>query len=315
VINNAHDAQMYVGTHKCAECGGWLRTPFKDGGWEVVCGTNKDHIGQAAKADTKFLLDPVKGRVEYDVMTQQEKGATAAIVASDEKMMQRRVEHAVAIGKFPGQTTPEQRLVLANVAWAYGLDPIMGELIPFHGQPYITINGRRRLDTNAGHNPSIAFRFLTAEERQGYMDAEAMVEGDLVRVCILTTEHGNTVEGIGTSYKREAGGNTPSATHRMEMADKRAETRARIMAYGPVPRPSVIDDGVVVLDDDDENTIEGTATVVAGSEAYTPASDAEVEALQMDMDHSIEMGEAQEASNGTPRILRWTPPAQRCQVG
>ncbi len=296
MIERPHDALTYVNTHVCAECGHWLLMPFVDGGYDFFCGKDRKHIGQVVKRDTKFLYDPVtKSRVEYNNMTQQEEGATTAIVAKDEKSMLRRVDHAISIGKFPGKVTSEQAMVLANVAWAYGLDPIMGELIPFHGQPYITINGRRRLDSNAGHNPSISFRFLNAEERAGYMEAEAMVEGDLVRICILTTEHGNTVEGIGTSYKRDAGSNTPSGTHRMEMADKRAETRARIMAYGPVPRPAIIDHGVVILDDaDDDNTVDGTATVVEEEEDmtpindYIPASDEAVEALQMEMDATLE---------------------------
>ncbi len=290
MIDHARDAQDYVSIHVCADCGNWLLMPFVDGGYEFVCGQDRTHVGHTTKRDTKFLYDPVtKRRVEYDIMTQQEEGATTAIVAKDEKSMLRRVDHAISIGKFPGKVTSEQAMVLANVAWAYGLDPIMGELIPFHGQPYITINGRRRLDSNAGHNPSISFRFLTAEERNGYMEAEAMAEGDLVRICILTTEHGNTVEAIGTSYKRDAGQNTPSGTHRMEMADKRAETRARIMAYGPVPRPAVIDPGVVILDDaDDHNTVEGSVNAVSESEAYVPATDEEVAALQMDMDATLE---------------------------
>ena len=49
-----------------------LRTPFQDGGYVVLCGKNRDHVGQTAKRDTKFLFDPVRGRIEVDVMTQQE---------------------------------------------------------------------------------------------------------------------------------------------------------------------------------------------------------------------------------------------------
>lgn len=47
-------------------------------------------------------------------------------------------------------TNPEQRMLVARVALAYGLDPIMGELTIYQGKPYVTIEGRLRLAHDSG---------------------------------------------------------------------------------------------------------------------------------------------------------------------
>ncbi len=288
MISTAQDAQGYAHTHVCGECGGWLRTPFKDGGYVVLCGKNRDHVGQTAKRDTTFLLDPVRGRIEVDVMTQQEVGSTA-IVQRDEASMRNRVQKAVAIGKFPSTTTPEQQLVLANVAWAYGLDPLMGELIPYHGHPYITIDGRRRLDNDAGHKPKVCkFRFLTDDEKAGYAEAGVLIAGDLAQICMFTTEWGDEFEAFGkcTVAERESRSSPIASANPIEMAQKRAEMRARKMAYGPVPRPAILDQSAVVaLEEGDESgVVESTGEIVDNNNAYVPATPEAVEALEAEMD-------------------------------
>jgi hypothetical protein len=47
--------------------------------------------------------------------------------------------------RWPKDLNKQQAIDVARVALAYGLDPFMGELIPYQGQPYVTIAGRLRL--------------------------------------------------------------------------------------------------------------------------------------------------------------------------
>lgn len=278
-ISTAHDAQVYCFAHVCAECGSYLLSPFVDGGWEPVCGKDKNHVGHKPKRDTKFLYDPIRGRVEYDVMSQEPiEQTTALAIPNDQAGMERRIKRAMGSGMFPQDLTPDQQAIVANIALAYGLDPLRGELIIYHGKPYMGIAARQRKDAENGHHPSIAFRFLSTEEKDNYKEAGAMEDGDLVRICMLTTEWGNTVEALGTSYARDKGNNNPSGTHRMEMADKRAEMRARGSAYGAIAPVLNLTDNMPELlgEGDDGNTVEGTATPVDEVEA--------VEVLQAEMD-------------------------------
>jgi len=196
-------------------------------------------------------------------MTQQPAEIERRETATEAEMA-RKVQNAIAIGTFPQNTTPEQIVALARVAAAYGLDPLMQELIPYQGKPFITIAGRRRLDNAAGYRPSITFRFLTADEKTGYTETGALVEGDLVQICILTEADGRTVEGLGRSLAIEAKGHesTPQVARRIEMAQKRAERRAREMAYGPVPRPAALGLIQVMEEGDEAHTVESRGWVV-----------------------------------------------------
>ena len=185
--------------------------------------------------------------------TQREVGVPGALaVPQTREAMLERANQTVQAGLWPQTMTPGQKALMVQVALAYGLDPLMGELVLYQGKPLITINARRRKDVEAGHHPSIKFRFLTTEERQGYLDAGAINEGDLVQVGILTTEWGNTVEGIGKVTKAERDGTSQRsrdsrglshpivADNPIEMCQKRAEARVRLMAYGPIPLPQMM---------------------------------------------------------------------------
>lgn len=175
-------------------------------------------------------------------MTQREVGVAGALaVPQTREAMLERANQTLQAGLWPQTMTPQQKALMVQVALAYGLDPLMGELVLYQGKPLVTINARRRKDVEAGHHPSIKFRFLTAEEQQGYTDAGAINEGDLVQVGILTTEWGSTVEGIGkvTKEERVSGRQPVSKSHPIEMCQKRAEARVRLMAYGPISLPQM----------------------------------------------------------------------------
>ena len=150
-----------------------------------------------------------------------------------------RVDEAQTAGLWPATLTVPQKRLMAQATLAYGLDPLMQELTVYQGKPLVTIRGRRRKDAEAGHHPSISFRFLTPEERAGFTEAGAFHDGDLAMYCILITEEGAIIEGFGkcTKAERESGRQPVAKDNPIEMCQKRAEDRARMMAFGPIPLP------------------------------------------------------------------------------
>ena len=181
-------------------------------------------------------------------MSQREVGDTTALaIPTTEAGMLKRTDEAEKLGLFPQRMNAQQRQLLARVALAYRLDPLMGEIIPYQGKPYITIEGRRRKDAEAGHHPSIKFRPLTPPEREWYKEAGGLNEGDLAIICLLSTQFPNgdvsEVEALGRVLKSETTGDAhlPIVKWRIEMTQKRAEYRARRMAYGPISLPAGLD--------------------------------------------------------------------------
>ncbi len=232
-----------------------------DHDYELRCLKDKEHLTITPRDSHRGIRKLYNGAThtweEFDIMSQQPIGHALANLPTDETQMSERFKKALNIGIFPDQMSGDQLAVVAKVAVLYRLDPLMGEIMPYQGRPYITIAGRRRKDDEAGRKPGIKFRFLTADERTGFMDVGALAEGDLAQVCILIRDDNRLeVEGFGRALASEAHGNErlPIVSRRIEMAQKRAERRAREMAYGPVPRPTVLD--VAVMEEGDE-VVEG----------------------------------------------------------
>ena len=253
--------------YRCGECGSrlsvaWQGAPapaWGQGKHVLRCGKDPKHNTIKRASRTRQLFDSERGWIEVDIVTQREVGIPGALaVPQTREAMLERANQTLQAGLWPQTMTPQQKALMVQVALAYGLDPLMGELILYQGKPLITINARRRKDVEAGHHPSIKFRFLTAEEKQGYLDAGAINEGDLVQVGILTTEWGNTVETIGkvTKAERESTSDRSRDSRKLahpivtdnpiEMCQKRAEARARLMAYGPIPLPHRSMEGVII---------------------------------------------------------------------
>lgn len=257
---------------RCAECGGGLLAPHVgNGAYMLRCLKDASHMGIARLGNARKLYNPAtKIWEEYDMTTQKPAQAsqetTALAIPTTHAGMLARCREAEAIGKWKDKMTDAQARVLVQVALAYRLDPFMSEIIPYQGQPYVTIAGRRRLDAQAGHHPSIRFRALTLEEAELYQAAEALNDGDLAMVCVLTTEHGNTVEGFGRVLARERQQKSeylPLVTRTIEMVLKRAERRAREMAYGPIAMPAGL--GIRILQEGD--MVEGEVIRDSGNAA------------------------------------------------
>ena len=266
---DAKTGGQIINDARCGDCGSVLVLPWNEeqGQHTVRCLRDPSHKTIRPKKKTRTLYNgATKRSEEYDIMSQQpiDPEEPVGLATRPEKEMMVNVQRALSIGLFPQNTSMEQQRVLAKVATAYGLDPLMGELIPYQGRPYITIAGRRRLDAAAGHRPGIKYRFLTPEEEEGFKKVGALSDGDLVQVCILS-EAGREVEGYGRALESESKGNSilPLVSRRIEMAQKRAERRARETAYGPVPQPIALYDHIEVMQEGDEaGVIEGTGQVV-----------------------------------------------------
>ena len=284
---------------RCGECSSRLTVAWRGapspawgkGEWVLRCGKDPGHSTIQRASRTRALYDSEKGWVEVDIMSQREVGNPGALaVPQTREAMLERANQTLKAGLWPQTMTPDQKAMMIQVALAYGLDPLMGELVLYQGKPLVTINARRRKDVEAGHHPSIKFRFLTAEEKQGYLDAGAINEGDLVQVGILTTEWGNTVEAIGKVTKAEREGTSQRsrdsrglahpivADNPIEMCQKRAEARARLMAYGPIPLPQRPMEGVII---EGELVDPGEAAHVSPPAAPPPAQKRD---LERDMD-------------------------------
>lgn len=252
----------------CGECGGRFTMPWVQeiNGHALRCVDNADHETYASKnrGKTKMLAGPEGQKVEVDVLTQ--KPTTELMVYESEAAALETINQANSVGLFPQKATAEQAIMLAQVAMAYGLDPIMGELIPYQGRPYITIAGRRRLDAAAGHHVSVSYRPPSEDEERYLLKHQAIEEMDVIYYCILTDiDTGATVEGFGRVKAGEGGNNAnlPQAQRKPEMAQKRAERRAREQMFGPAHKPQSIQ-GITVMEEGDEsNIVESTGRVVA----------------------------------------------------
>jgi len=238
------EMRQLIQTHRCG-CGKRLIMcwggHYGVNAYVVRCAMRRDHTETQRIPRTRKLYDPdTKSFIEVDVMTQKPVGQVLAVPTTREGMIE-RVNHAQQAGLWPSQMTREQKAMMVQAALAYGVDPLLGEIILYQGRPYITINARRRKDAEAGHRPTITFRIPTTEEQAALERAGIFQEGDLYQCCTLATEWGNSVQAWGKVTKLErTNGRSPVATsYPLEMAQKRAEARARLMAYGPTPLPDI----------------------------------------------------------------------------
>jgi len=264
-------------THRCG-CGGMLRMPWVHELQDhaLVCTVDADHDTYQKKPyNTRHLYDGATGELkEYDITTQRPTSELAPI--TDQATALATVNRASDLGLFPDKATPEQAQLLAQVAFAYGVDPLMGEIIPYQGRPYITIAGRRRLDNVAGHRVSVAFRPPTGDEEAYYIKVGAMQETDVVQICVGTdTESGMTVEGFGRVLGSEGSGASrnaqaflPVVQRKIEMAQKRGERRMREIMFGPVAKPDLVRNITILEEGDETNVVEGASHIVDDADPF-----------------------------------------------
>lgn len=259
---DAKTAHQITEVNRCARCGSRLIDPY--GGYYgypdqfiVLCAQNIEHEGFKKIRQTKTLSD---GK-EYDIMTQRPVDETPAPLALPQTLgaMQLRVREAIAGGllssdSFSSNLTPPQQLMVAKVALAYGLDPLLEELAILHGKPYPTIKAKRRKHAEAGHQPGLTFRGLEEWEVKLYREAGDLKEGDLAMVGIMTRENGLSVEHFGKvtrAERDEPNRQGDSYAHPVvranpiEMVQKRCESGCWEKAYGPLGLPKLFEEMIL----------------------------------------------------------------------
>lgn len=249
--------------------------PLIDGRETLVCRADEAHdTYQPKHKETRHLRRIDGSLTEVNILTGKETtGEALAIV--DQPTALARTNKALELGLFPNPNDARQIEALAIVALAYGLDPMMGELIPYQGKPYITVQGRRRKDAEAKHHGKISFRLLTEAELEFYREAGAYNKGDVACFCVIEdVDSGASVEGFGRVLGSEGGNSAhlPQATRKIEMMQKRGEMRARAMLWGPIARPQGIEGIQVAIEGDEADVIEGTARVVEDPPQTAPQS-------------------------------------------
>ena len=254
------EAKDLVRDYVCGECGASLSNPW--GGYYgidgvvVRCVKDKDHQGiRRPGRQTKRVYDIKEGWKEYDMMTQKPVNETQALaLPNDERGMRSRVSEAMNVGLFPNrEVTNEQLNNLTKLALLYRLDPLMGEIMPYQGQPFITLQGRRRIDDRAGHHPTIKMGPMDQETYNAYVAMGAINQGDIVVVGQFTDpKSGATIETVGRVLASERNGNPhlPIVKWPLEMAMKRCEARGRKSLWGPVALPGGLE-AIYLREEDD----------------------------------------------------------------
>lgn len=259
-------------SHTCG-CGGRLTMPWNHERQAHVlqCVNDHGHETYTSKNNgkTKMLAGPNGQKVEVDVLTQQPTKELAPI--SDYTTALARTERAKALDLFPTKNMdPDQLALIAEVAWAYGLDPMFGEIIPYQGKPYITIKGRRRLDAANGNEVGISFRPPTEDEEKYWTKNGAMSPRDVISICVGKLPSGTVVEGLGRVLESERQGHVdlPVVKRPIEMAEVRAERRMRERAFGPVAKPVVLTNiDVGEMEIDEAMTVDGTVRDITNEPA------------------------------------------------
>ena len=145
--------------------------------------------------------------------------------------------------QFPKDLTNEQALEVARVALAYGLDPFLGELIPYQGRPYLTFDGRIRIADRHPAYDGYDLVPVTGEE----LDALRPQQGESIWKCVVYRKDRSRPT---IAYGRAGGPHEKNPLAKQDpvtMAQKRAIHRALRAAF-PVPIPGVeveITDGQV----------------------------------------------------------------------
>lgn len=233
---NYYELRDIAKDHYCAVCGGILNVAYgqyRPGmfGYFIRC-ANRDHKGV-----TRVDPDYEKKKRGYFSME-----STALSKLTDQQMIKR-----VDMARFPQDLTPAQKNMIARVAIEYGLDPLMGELMIYQGNPYIRIDGRRRKAQESGELDGIATRPATKDERE----AREVQDGDyLYKAEVRRKGAAFAFEGWGKVTKAEIERAKAQAAARSndpwylplvkdpgDIAEKRAEAEALKRAFH-LPLPS-----------------------------------------------------------------------------
>lgn len=238
--------EVQVKGHDCSVCDRPLWVAWKgeahaaggfDGTWKVRC--------------LCYPAEPVWRRQEsFLAKRRRDMAQQHAIVVWEPQTLLTRLKEAEAAKIFPSDEkfNTEMRLVFAQVAVLYRLDPLMREIMPYQGQIYITLDGRRKLDNRAGRKASFRFEPLTKEELRAYVDTAGWDEKDVPARCIATELDGRVAvrEGRVKASEQQRNTHLPTAQWKWEMACGRAERFCRRILWGSVETPAAWGHGIAV---------------------------------------------------------------------
>lgn len=136
--------------------------------------------------------------------------------------------------RFPKDLNPQQAVEFARVALAYGLDPFMGEMMPFQGAPYITLAGRLRIADEHPAFDGMDMQPATPAERAalGADDKQSVW-----KCTVYRKDRGHPTVGYGRAGG-QAETNPVARQWTAELAQKRAQHRALRAAF-PVSIPGL----------------------------------------------------------------------------
>lgn len=152
-----------------------------------------------------------------------------AYLAEDEEKLAKTIAPM-----FPKDCSPEQARTIARIAIAYGLDPLLEELIPYQGRPYLTFDGRIRIADQHEQYDGYDHGPVLGDE----LKALRPVGDEVVWKCAVYRKDRSRPT---VAYGRAGGPqdrNPLSKNDPVTMAQKRAIHRALRAAF-PVPIPEV----------------------------------------------------------------------------
>ena len=160
----------------------------------------------------------------------QTRAAAVSIEAADAMM-----PAITAMWPADVKSNPALGRLVARIAVAYGLDPLMNEVTIYQGKPYITIDGRLRKAQEHEQYRGLECRPATEEERKNY---RAVDDDHLWRAEVYRKDWPKAVVGWGLVRKGDR--NVVAQSTPQLMAEKRAKARALRDAFS-IPLPSAED--------------------------------------------------------------------------
>jgi len=232
-------------THECAECRGPLVMPHDPavGHRILVCGQDRSHhgfhrVGSMFERWKRGEEVPMYVADHFRKMKGAEPMDSKALAVMPVGTMLERIEGV----KFPQEMTTPQRLMLAQAAITYTLDPVMGELTLYQGHLYVSIDGRYRKAQETGLLAGVDTRPATQKERKDWdiPDADYFFRSE-----VYVKDVGRPFVGWGRVRQVETKppadprrrGYRPLETNPQRMAEKRAEAQALRKAFH-IPLPS-----------------------------------------------------------------------------
>ncbi len=134
------------------------------------------------------------------------------------------------------KANPALGRMIAKVSIAYGLDPLMGEVILYQGKPYVTIDGRLRKAQEHEQYAGLECRPATDAERAAFRCAET---DHLWRAEVYRRDWRKPVVGWGRVTVNDHNA-IARGQHAQAIAEKRAKARALRDAFS-IPLPSAED--------------------------------------------------------------------------